>query len=250
MSTAPDAPARPPGIADWIRRAPAHRLLRARLRRLVVAVAAVPGRALPRVLRVGPAGRRCRRHRHDRGQARLPGVGCPDGAVAGRLGLVGRRARHAARGAGRGGGRERRRLGGARARARPAALSSLALFAALRLVNPLDGPLGEEPGWRGYALPELQSRRSPRASRSPPIVALWHMPLVTRASSHPSGSPPRSRSPSSTLAVQPHRWQRAAHPRLPRRAGHLQLRRARFPGADAARMDWLVGALWSRSPSR
>ena len=111
-------------------------------------------------------------------------------------------------------------------------LSTLLLFAALRFVNPLDGPLGEEPGWRGYALPELQSRRSPLAATLvlAPIVALWHLPLVTSGKLAPSGSPLRSRSRSSTVAVQPHRRQRAAHPGLPRRPGHLQLRRARFHG--------------------
>ena len=38
---------------------------------------------------------------------------------------------------------------------------SLILVFALRLINPADGPLGEEPGWRGYALPALQAKRSP-----------------------------------------------------------------------------------------
>lgn len=40
--------------------------------------------------------------------------------------------------------------------------------------------LGEEPGWRGFALPELQSRYSPlRASMVlAPIWALWHLPLM------------------------------------------------------------------------
>ena len=60
------------------------------------------------------------------------------------------------------------------------AWSQLALNAAVRFVNPLDGPLGEEPGWRGYALPQLQARRSPLASGLvlAVFVALWHLPLV------------------------------------------------------------------------
>ena len=40
--------------------------------------------------------------------------------------------------------------------------------------------LGEEPGWRGFALPELQKKHSPlRASLIlAPIWAIWHLPLV------------------------------------------------------------------------
>jgi hypothetical protein len=40
--------------------------------------------------------------------------------------------------------------------------------------------LGEEPGWRGFALPRLQKTRSPlRASLIlAPIWALWHLPLM------------------------------------------------------------------------
>ena len=35
--------------------------------------------------------------------------------------------------------------------------SGLLVVFAVRLVNPLDGALGEEPGFRGYALPLLQA---------------------------------------------------------------------------------------------
>ncbi|WP_166879949.1 type II CAAX endopeptidase family protein [Salinibacterium sp. ZJ450] len=60
------------------------------------------------------------------------------------------------------------------------AWSGLLAAFAVRLVNPMDGPLGEEPGWRGYALPLLQSRRSPlqAAAVLGILVALWHLPLV------------------------------------------------------------------------
>ena len=39
--------------------------------------------------------------------------------------------------------------------------SGLLTVFAVRLVNPMDGPLGEEPGFRGYALPLLQATRPP-----------------------------------------------------------------------------------------
>ncbi len=55
----------------------------------------------------------------------------------------------------------------------------LAAFA-VRLVNPLDGPLGEEPGFRGYALPLLQANWAPLQSAAllGVLVSLWHLPLV------------------------------------------------------------------------
>jgi membrane protease YdiL (CAAX protease family) len=55
----------------------------------------------------------------------------------------------------------------------------LVMVFAVRLVNPLDGPLGEEPAWRGYALPSLQTRRSPLRSTAILCVLVtgWHLPL-------------------------------------------------------------------------
>ncbi|MDQ3864040.1 MAG: CPBP family intramembrane metalloprotease, partial [Actinomycetota bacterium] len=51
---------------------------------------------------------------------------------------------------------------------------------ALRLVSPLDVPLGEEPGWRGFALPCLQADRSPLLATLilGVLVAGWHAPLL------------------------------------------------------------------------
>ena len=59
-------------------------------------------------------------------------------------------------------------------------LSSVLVVFALRLINPLDGPLGEEPGWRGFALPGLQAGRSPLLATAilGVLVAVWHVPLV------------------------------------------------------------------------
>jgi CAAX protease family protein len=54
------------------------------------------------------------------------------------------------------------------------------LVFALGIVNPTEGPLGEEPGWRGFAQPRLQSRWSPLASTAllGALIAGWHLPLV------------------------------------------------------------------------
>ena len=44
----------------------------------------------------------------------------------------------------------------------------------------IGGPLGEEPGWRGYALPRLQTGRSALAGSLilGVLIALWHLPLL------------------------------------------------------------------------
>ncbi|MEU4425938.1 type II CAAX endopeptidase family protein [Actinoplanes sp. NPDC024001] len=69
------------------------------------------------------------------------------------------------------------------------AWGSLAMMFALRWVNPLDGPLAEEPAWRGFAQPRLQAIRSPLASAVilGVIVALWHLPLVYFTEGNPIG---------------------------------------------------------------
>jgi membrane protease YdiL (CAAX protease family) len=125
--------------------------------------------------------------------------------------------------------------------------SSLALFAAFRLVNPLDGPFGEEPGWRGYALPELQVRRSPLVAglTLAAVVTLWHVPLVSSGQLALGGLP-------GTFAIT------LVYVWLFNRTGGSVLLTVvfhiaqgtfsygvlGFAGADAARMDWLVGVLW------
>ena len=59
-------------------------------------------------------------------------------------------------------------------------VSSVLLFFAIRLINPGDGALGEEPGWRGFALPGLQSTLSPLVSTVilAVLVTGWHVPLL------------------------------------------------------------------------
>src|ERR671912_1288703 len=59
-------------------------------------------------------------------------------------------------------------------------LSTILLVFATKLINPGDGPLGEEPGWRGFALPGLQGTLSPLVSTLilGVLVTIWHVPLL------------------------------------------------------------------------
>ena len=59
-------------------------------------------------------------------------------------------------------------------------VSTILLVFAVRLLNPGDGALGEEPGWRGFALPGLQSTLSPLVSTLilGVLVTGWHVPLL------------------------------------------------------------------------
>ena len=69
---------------------------------------------------------------------------------------------------------------------------SVVLIFAVRLINPLDGPVAEEPGWRGFAQPGLQRRYSPLVATSilGLLVAGWHLPCGSCRNSelHPSSS--------------------------------------------------------------
>jgi uncharacterized protein len=60
-------------------------------------------------------------------------------------------------------------------------ITTVLMVFAVRLVNPGDGALGEEPGWRGFALPGLQgSGLSPLVSTLilGVLVSGWHAPLL------------------------------------------------------------------------
>jgi len=124
--------------------------------------------------------------------------------------------------------------------------AGLAAALAVRFVNPLDGPLGEEPGWRGYALPLLQIDRTPLAAGLvlAAVVALWHLPLVATGQLAPIGLVVTfaitlvyvwvfNRTGGSVLMTM------VFH--IAQGTGYAVLG---FAGADAARMDWLTGALW------
>ncbi len=124
--------------------------------------------------------------------------------------------------------------------------AGLAAALAVRFVNPLDGPLGEEPGWRGYALPLLQTDRTPLGAGLvlAPVVALGHLPLVTGGMLAPIGLVVTfaitlvyvwlfNRTGGSVLMTM------LFH--IAQGTGYAVLG---FAGADAARMDWLTGGLW------
>ena len=65
-------------------------------------------------------------------------------------------------------------------------LSTLAFTFGLRLVIPVFAPIGEEPGWRGFALPRLQATHSPFTATLilGLVVAVWHVPLVFLSAEH------------------------------------------------------------------
>ncbi len=60
-----------------------------------------------------------------------------------------------------------------------APLSLLSLLVLFVTVFFLGGPLGEEPGWRGFALPRLQRRYGPLVGSLilAPLWAFWHLPI-------------------------------------------------------------------------
>jgi uncharacterized protein len=126
-------------------------------------------------------------------------------------------------------------------------LLSLLLVFVIRLVNPADGPLGEEPGWRGYALPGLQAKRSPltAALLVGLLAALWHLPIFLVGGASPfeilapfslgvvSSWLYNCTSGSTFMAIVLH----AAD-------GVFQIGSFGFVGADAERMVWLYSGLW------
>jgi membrane protease YdiL (CAAX protease family) len=61
-----------------------------------------------------------------------------------------------------------------------ASLPAMLTMFAIRLVNPFDGPMQEELGWRGFALPRLQEGYSPLVASAilGLLVVIWHLPLV------------------------------------------------------------------------
>jgi membrane protease YdiL (CAAX protease family) len=127
------------------------------------------------------------------------------------------------------------------------AWAGIALNFAVRFVDPLDGPLGEEPGWRGYAVPQLQRSRTPLTSAVllGVVVAAWHLPLVVAGRLGAIGLV-------GTFAITlVYSWlfNRTGGSVLLTMVFHVvqgtfSMAALGFVGADATRMDWLTGALW------
>jgi uncharacterized protein len=127
------------------------------------------------------------------------------------------------------------------------AWGSIALVFAIRFVNPMDGPLGEEPGWRGYALPHLQASRSPLASATilAAFAALWHLPLVVTGQLFLFGLPVTFAITFVYVWLFDHTGGSVLMTMVFHVAqGTVSYAALGFVGADAARMDWLTGALW------
>jgi membrane protease YdiL (CAAX protease family) len=126
-------------------------------------------------------------------------------------------------------------------------LLSLMLVLVIRMINPLDGPLGEEPGWRGYAQPGLQAKRSPltAALMIGLLAAGWHLPIVLIG----AASPFELLAPFSLGVVASWLFNRTGGSVfmalvLHAADGIIQIGSLGFEGADAERMVWLYSGLW------
>lgn len=127
------------------------------------------------------------------------------------------------------------------------AWTDLGLVFAVRIINPLDGPLGEEPGWRGCALPQLQANRSRLKGGLvlAALVTLWHLPIVVVGMLPPLAL-------IATFAITlVYQWlfNHTAGSVLMTMVFHIaqgtvSYAALGFAGADANRMDWLIAALW------
>jgi membrane protease YdiL (CAAX protease family) len=126
---------------------------------------------------------------------------------------------------------------------------SILLFAVIRVIVPLFAPLGEEPGWRGFALPRLQQRRSPFQATLilAPLVVLWHVPLLFLASE--KLAPILLLGTAAVTFFYTWIYNRSGGSVLVTVLAHgaegtIRLGAFGFLGADAARLPWLYTAGW------
>ncbi len=125
------------------------------------------------------------------------------------------------------------------------AAAQIAVTVAILLV--FSGPLGEEPGWRGFALPQLlQNAGALAASLVLGVIwAAWHLPLVLLGELSIHGSVHAviaaivftwlwQNTQSVLLPILMH----AAHQNSARFIGRV------FEGEDALRHQWITVAIW------
>ncbi len=232
------------------RPASAAGLLRPHLRGVLVGLAVLRARPVPDpVLRLRAAGRRAGGHRPHRGPPPGTGSGARGCCAGGSAGGGGRwpSARRwpcwrwpRPRTWRSGGHRPRRRPGWCGRSWRSSSRSGSSTRSTARSAR--------SPGWRGYALVELQDRRSPLAAAAilGVLVAGWHLPLIAAGMLGPVALPVtfvitivyawlfRRTGGSVLLTMVFHVAQ-----------GTVSYAALGFVGADAVRMDWLVGALWA-----
>lgn len=127
------------------------------------------------------------------------------------------------------------------------AWAEIGVVFAIRFIDPLDGPFGEEPGWRAYALPRMQQLWNPlrTACTLGVVVAVWHLPLVVTGALSPFGIPVTF----AITLVYVWLFNRSGGSALMTLVFHvaqgtISVAALGFAGADAARMDWLTGTLW------
>ena len=124
---------------------------------------------------------------------------------------------------------------------------SLVLVFAIRLINPSDGPVGEEPGWRGFALPGLQRSVSPLSAGLIVglLAAAWHLPIFLVG----GASPLEILAPFGLGVVSSWLYNRSGGSTflsivLHAADGVFQIGSFGFAGADAERMVLLYVGLW------
>lgn len=125
----------------------------------------------------------------------------------------------------------------------------LLLAFVVRLINPLDGPLGEEPGWRGFALVRLQAGRSPLHASLilGLLVAGWHVPLVFLPGEHLA--PVLLLATVAVTFVYTWIFNHTAGSAFMTLVSHaaegtIRLGALGFLAADATRLSWLYAGVW------